>query len=262
MIKTYDDFSLNAFSLDGKVAIITGANMGLGLAYAVAFAKVGCDLFIPHYTDDVSEVKERVEKEGRRIAFYQGDLKDPEYRNSIVPKCVETYGKVDILINNAGSNHFDDITTFSDEAFRSVLEVDCCASYYLGRQVALQMIKQGHGGKIINISSLLAFTADHNCPPYIMSKHAITGLTRYFANDLGKYNIQTNAIAPGFFATDVNAPLRADPAFEPKITGRIPLGRWGEIPELMGVAVFLASPASDYINGWTICPDGGFLTTL
>ena len=123
------------------------------------------------------------------------------------------------------------------------------------------MIEQG-GGKIINIGSTLSFTADRMCPPYVASKHAITGLTRCFANELGQYNIQTNGIAPGFFATEVNAELRKDPSFSEKITNRIPAGRWGDPSDLMGLAVFFASPASDYINGWMLGVDGGFLTTL
>lgn len=257
----YDKFSANSFRLDGKVAMVTGANMGLGLAYAVAFAKMGADLFIPHFTEDVSEVKELIEKEGRRVEFLRGDLADPSYREAVVNKCMETYGRIDILVNNAGTNAFAPPQDFTDAMFQRVVEINLMSYYYLGHKVALKMIEQG-GGKIINIGSVLSFTADSNCPSYIVAKHGITGLTRSFANDLGKYNIQCNGIAPGFFATEVNAPLREDPTFGAKITNRIAAGHWGDIPDLMGLAVFLASPASDYINGAMIPIDGGFLCTL
>lgn len=257
----YDKFSLDSFSLAGKVAMVTGANQGLGIAYAVAFAKAGADIFIPHFTDDVAEIKRLIEKEGRRVVFAKGDLSKPEYRNSLVPQCVEEFGHLDILVNNAGMNAFAPIQEFKDETFARVIELNLNSCYYLGRQAALQMIKQG-SGKIINIGSALSFTADANCPSYVVAKHGIMGLTRSFANDLGKYNIQCNAIAPGFFATEVNAPLRANPAFNDKITNRTPAGRWGDSSDLMGLAVFLGSRASDYINGWMISVDGGFTCTL
>ena len=257
----YDKFSERSFRLDGKVAVVTGANMGLGVAYATALAKMGADIFIPHYTGDVAEVEELIEKEGRGVAFLQGDLSDAGYRDRIVDRCLEVYGRLDILINNAGTNKFAPPQEFKDEDFARVVEVNLMSYYYLGHKAALQMIRQG-GGKIINVGSVLSFTADSNCPSYIVAKHGITGLTRSFANDLGKYNIQCNGIAPGFFATEVNAPLRADPGFGAKITNRIAAGHWGEVSDLMGLAVFLASPASDYMNGVMIPIDGGFLCTL
>ena len=261
-MSNYDKFSMDAFRLDGKVAMITGANMGLGIAYAVAFAKAGADIFIPHMTDDISEVKELVEKEGRKIAFYQGDLTDEEYRNNIVPECIKAFGRLDILVNNAGMNFFAPFEEYPDAKFSKIIEVNLKCCYYLGRQAALHMMKNG-GGKIINVSSAMAFTADANCPPYIIAKHGITGLTRDFANELGKYNIQCNAIVPGFLATEVNAGQReADPGFTNKITNRTPAGRWGEVTDLMGTIVYLASPASDYVNGWTISLDGGFTCAI
>lgn len=257
----FDNFSMASFRLDGKVAIVTGANQGIGMAFAVALARAGADLFIPHLTDDVSEIRESIEKEGRRVAFFQGDLTDTAYMDAVVPECLRVYGKVNILVNNAGAHAFAKFEDFKDETWKKVTDVSLNACYYLGRRVALQMMRQG-GGKIINIGSTLSFTADRMCPPYVVSKHAITGLTRCFANELGQYNIQTNGIAPGFFATEVNAELRKDPSFSEKITNRIPAGRWGDPSDLMGLAVFFASPASDYINGWMLGVDGGFLTTL
>ena len=261
-MSTIKDFSLDFFSLKGKVAIITGANQGLGMGYAVAFARAGADLYIPHYTEDVSEVKALIEAEGRRVKFLQGDLSNREYVDEIVSDCLNTYGKIDILVNNAGTNHFEDVMTFPDEQYRRVMDIQLNAVYYMAHEVGKVMAKSGAGGKIINIGSVLSFTADNYCPPYAIAKHGVIGLTRYFANDFGKYNIQVNALCPGFIYSDMNAAISDNKEFYNKITNRIPLGRWGDAGDLMGTMVFLASRASDYMSGWYISVDGGFATTL
>jgi len=255
------DFSMDFFSLKGKTAIITGANTGIGVGYATAFAKAGADLLIAHYTDDISEVKTLVEAEGRRVEFIQGDLSQRGHIDEIVNSCLNTYGKIDILVNNAGTNHFDDVMDFPDEQYRRVMDIQLNAAYYLAHEAGKIMAKQGNG-KIINIGSVLSFTADNFCPPYVISKHGVIGLTRYFANDLGKYNVQVNAICPGFIYTEINAAISDNKEFFQKITNRIPIGRWGSPQDLMGTAVFLASRASDYMTGWYVSVDGGFATTL
>jgi 2-deoxy-D-gluconate 3-dehydrogenase len=261
MSKELRDFSLAAFSLKGKVAMVTGANQGLGMAYAVAFAKAGADLFIPHFTEDVSMVKQLIEETGQKVAFLQGDLTNNLYIEDVVQACLKEYGSVDILVNNAGAAIFGDFLDYPDKAWQKIMDINLNAVYYLSHRVVKEMIKQ-KSGKIINIASALAFTADKKCPPYTTSKHAIVGLTKVFANEAGPYNIQTNAIAPGFLATEVNKELHEDKAYYDKITNRIPSDRWGVAYDLMGAAVFLASDASNYINGWTINIDGGFATTL
>ncbi len=255
------NFGMDYFSLKGKVALVTGANQGLGMAYAVAFARAGADLYIPYLTDEIEEIKKLIEAEERKVSFIQGDLRDKEYIEDVVNGCIEEYGKIDILVNNAGISIFGEFENYSDEAWEKCIDVDLNAVYYLSHRVAQKMMEQ-KSGKIINIGSALSFTADKNCPPYPTAKHAIVGLTRVFANELGAYNIQTNAIAPGFLATDVNKELWEDPEFYNRITRRIPAGRWGKLEDLMGTAVFLASKASDYVNGWTISLDGGFSTTI
>ena len=261
MSNKFGNFSLDYFGLKGKVAIITGANQGLGLAYAAAFAKAGADLFIPHFTDDIREVRELVEAEGRRVEFLQGDLTQKEYIQQVVDVCMEKYGRIDILVNNAGASAFAPFDEYPDRYWDMCINLDLNAVYFLSHAVAKIMKAQG-SGKIINIGSALSYTADKHCPPYVVAKHGIIGLTRVFANELGQFNIQTNAICPGFLATEVNAELRNDPAFYDKITNRIAAGRWGEPEDLMGTIVFLASKASDYVNGWHISVDGGFTTVL
>lgn len=255
------DFSLDVFSLKGKVAIVTGANQGLGMGYALAFAKAGADLFIPHLTSDVSEIKTLIEETGQRAAFLQGDLTNDTYIEEVVTACLDTYGKIDILVNNAGIGTFGEFLNYPKSLWQNVMDVNLNAAYYLSHRVAQEMVKQ-RSGKIINIGSALSFTADKNCPPYTVSKHAVVGLTKVFANELGHYNIQTNAIAPGFLETEMTKKFVNDEVYYNKIVSRIPAGRWGTAADLMGTAVFLASKASDYINGWVINVDGGFATTI
>ena len=249
------------FRLDGKVAMITGANQGLGLGYAVAFAKAGADIFIPHFTDDVAEVKQRVEAEGRRIAFIQGDLTDSNYVQACVDECMRVFGKIDILVNNAGASAFAEFDEYPDKYWDLCINLDLNAVYHVSKAVAKIMKAQG-AGKIINIGSALSYTADGKCPPYVAAKHAVLGLTRDFANELGRFNIQTNAICPGFLKTDLTAAVANDPELYSQITGRIAAGHWGEPDDLMGCTVFLASRASDYLNGVDINIDGGFFTVL
>ena len=259
MQQSVKDFSMDYFSLSGKVAIITGGNTNLGMAYAVAFAKAGADLFIPHFLPDVSEVREAVEAEGRRIEFLQGDLTDPGCRREVVPGCLEKYGKIDILVNNAGLGLFAPFEEYRDEDYAHVIELMLNVAYYLGREAGLVMKGQG-GGKIINIGSVLSFTADGGCPPYVIAKHGVIGLTRDFANELGRHNVQCNAICPGFFKSDVNAGLPQE--LRDRVSAQLPNGAWGEFGQLMGTAVFLASKASDYINGSAISVDGGFAAII
>ena len=259
MQKSVLDFSMDFFRLDGKVAIITGGNTNLGMAYAVAFAKAGADLYIPHFLPDVSEVREAVESEGRRIEFFQGDLTDAEYRKALIADCIEKYGKIDILVNNAGMGIFAPFEEYKDEDFSRIIDLMLKAVYYLGREVGLVMKEQG-GGKIINIGSVLSYVSDRDCPGYVVAKHGVLGITQDFANELGKYNIQCNALCPGFFKSDVNAGVPQE--IRDRVSAQLPNGEWGEFGQLMGTAVFLASRASDYVNGEDICVDGGFMAVI
>jgi 2-deoxy-D-gluconate 3-dehydrogenase len=260
-IEKISSFSMDYFSLKGKVAIVTGANQGLGMGYAVAFAKAGADLFIPHYTEDVEDVRRLIEAEGRRVHFLRGDLTDRTVVKAVVEECMKVYGRIDILVNNAGTNCFAPFFEFPDEGFDRVVELNMKTVYFLAHAVAPVMRDQG-GGKIINIGSALSYTADRKCPAYVTAKHGVIGITRALANELGMYNIQCNAICPGFIKTEVNRAVSDDPEFYQHITNRIAAGRWGDLDDLMGTAVFLASKASDYLNGADIKVDGGFSCVL
>ena len=181
----------------------------------------------------VSEIKALIEKEGRRVHFLRGDLTQRDYQKACVEECMKQYGRIDILVNNAGASAFADFDDYPDRFWNMCIDLDFNAVYFLSKKVARIMKKQG-GGKIINIGSALSYTSDGKCPPYTAAKHGVIGITRNFSNELGRYNIQTNAICPGFLATEVNAELRKDPAFYNKITSRIAAGRWGELDDLRG----------------------------
>ena len=251
----------DAFSCRGKVALITGANHGLGEAYAVALAKAGADIFITHHSPDISQVKEEIESLGRRVAFCQGDLTDKAHREACIAACLKEFGRIDILINNAGRNHAAPLLEFEDDEWKKVVDLQMEAVHYFSRAVARVMAKQG-GGKIINVASALSFAADPNACAYTAAKHAIVGITRSFAAELGRYHITCNALAPGFFLSNVTEQIRAaDPSLYERIGHRLPLsgdGSWGNARDLMGAIVFLSAPASDYMTGEVLVIDGGF----
>jgi len=256
MNQSIDKFSMDFFSLKGKTAIITGGNTNLGMAYTVALARAGADIFIPHFEDDVTDVKAAVTAAGRRIEFYKGDLCDTEYRKSIPQKCIDAFGRIDILVNNAGISIHGPVDDYADEAYQKMIEVDLNVCYYLCREVGLKLRELGNGGKIINIGSALSFTGTANGVPYPIAKHGVIGLTRSMAAAYLADDIQVNAICPGFFHSPVNKGLPQDAIDD--ISRRLKGGTWGEYGDLMGTAVFLASGASDYITGIYIVVDGGF----
>ncbi|WPC09511.1 2-dehydro-3-deoxy-D-gluconate 5-dehydrogenase KduD [Globicatella sp. PHS-GS-PNBC-21-1553] len=253
-----NNYSRNFFDLDGKVIIVTGGNTGLGQAYAVAFAESGADLFITTYDDNWNETRELIEAKGRKVHFFQVDLTKEGAAQAVVDECVKVYGKIDVLVNNAGTIRRSPLLEYKDEDWKAVLDINLNATYYLSHAVAKVMAKQGHG-KIINVASMLAFQGGKFVPSYTASKHGVAGVTKAFANELGGLNIQVNAIAPGYIKTANTAPIRADEVRNKEILDRIPAGHWAEPHELMGAIVFLASRASDYVNGHILAVDGGWL---
>lgn len=252
------NFSIDFFRLDNKVAIITGGNTGLGQAYSVALAKAGADLFIVTYDKNWDETRKLILDVGKKVEFYQADLSDKDQIKDVVEKCMQIYGKIDILINNAGTIRRAPLLEYKSEDWEAVMDININAVYYLSQEVAKIMVKQG-GGKIINIASMLSFQGGKFVPPYTASKHAVAGLTKAFANELADKNIQINAIAPGYIATANTEPIRSDEKRNEEILSRIPAQRWGMPEDLMGAAVFLASKASDYMNGHILAVDGGWL---
>ena len=253
-----DKFSLDFFNLNGKVAIVTGGNTGIGMAYAEALAKAGADLLVTSFDDNINEIKEIVEGLGRKIVFVKGDLTKEECREEVISKCLETYSKIDILVNNAGTIRRAPLLEYKDEDWQAVMDINLNAVYHLSQKVAKLMVEQ-KSGKIINIASMLAFQGGKFVPPYTASKHGVAGITKAFANELAAHNVQINAIAPGYIATANTAPIRADENRNNEILSRIPAERWGKVEDLMGTVVFLASRASDYVNGHILAVDGGWL---
>ncbi|GAB6448904.1 2-dehydro-3-deoxy-D-gluconate 5-dehydrogenase KduD [Bacillus luti] len=251
-------FSLDYFKLNGKVAIVTGGNTGLGQGYAVALAKAGADLFITTYNQDWEETKALIEAEGRRVEFFQGDLTKQETVKEVIANCLETFGKIDILVNNAGTIKRGPLLEHKAEDWEAVININLNAVYFLSQEVAKVMVEQ-KSGKIINVASMLSFQGGKFVPGYTASKHGVAGLTKIFANELAIHGVQINAIAPGYVETANTAPIREDEERTDEITSRIPAGRWATPADLQSVVVFLASQASDYMNGAIIPVDGGWL---
>lgn len=253
-----DEFSMSFFSLKGKTAIVTGGNTGLGQGYVVALAKAGADLFVVTYDKDWDSTREMVEKEGVKIEFFQADLTDRAQIKNVIEECIKVYGKIDILVNNAGTIRRAPLLEYKDEDWDAVMNINLNSVYFLSKAAAEVMVKNG-GGKIINIASMLSFQGGKFVPPYTASKHGVAGITKAFANELAVHNIQINAIAPGYIKTANTEPIRADEKRNAEILGRIPAGKWADPFDLMGAVVFLASKASDYINGHILAVDGGWL---
>jgi 2-deoxy-D-gluconate 3-dehydrogenase len=249
---------LDKFKLDGKVAIVTGAARGLGQGMALALAEAGADMVLVDILD-MSNSRKQIEKLGRRCESVTADLSKKESVDQIITKTLKTMGKLDILVNNAGIVRRAPIVEFSEEDWDDVMNINIRTLFFLSQAAARVMIKQGSGGKIISTASMLSFQGGILVPSYTASKSAVMGLTRLLANELAPHNINVNAIAPGYMATDNTAPLRADPVRSKAILDRIPAGRWGTPEDLKGVVVFLASEASSYMNGYTVAVDGGWL---
>lgn len=248
----------HAFNLAGKVAIVTGCDTGLGQGMALGLAQAGCDIVginIVEPTDTIA----KVEALGRRFLSLKADVSNTEALEGLVSQAVATFGRVDILVNNAGIIRRDDAINFSEKDWDDVMNINVKSVFFMSQAVARRFIAQGQGGKIVNIASMLSFQGGIRVPSYTASKSGVMGITRLMANEWAKHGINVNAIAPGYMATNNTAALRADEERNAEILGRIPANRWGTPDDLMGPVVFLSSPASDYINGYTIAVDGGWL---
>ena len=249
---------LNAFELKEKVALVTGCNTGLGQGMAIGLAQAGCDIVGVNMSDP-DETRQAVEALGRRFLTVKADLSRTDVIPSVVEQAISGFGKIDILVNNAGIIRREDALAFTEQDWDDVMNVNIKTLFFLSQAVARQFIKQGTGGKIINIASMLSFQGGIRVPSYTASKSAVMGVTRLLANEWARHQINVNAIAPGYMATNNTRQLRDDEDRSKEILDRIPAGRWGAPEDMMGPVVFLASAASDYVNGYTLAVDGGWL---
>lgn len=249
---------LNTFDLSGKVAIVTGCDTGLGQGMAVGLAQAGCDIVGINIVEPVDTIA-KIEALGRKFLSLKADVSKIDELPKLIDQAVTTFGHVDILVNNAGIIRREDALKFSEKDWDDVMNINVKSVFFMSQTVAKQFIAQGRGGKIINIASMLSYQGGIRVPSYTASKSGVMGITRLMANEWAKEGINVNAIAPGYMATNNTAALRADEGRSNEILGRIPANRWGTPEDLMGPIVFLASQASDYINGYTIAVDGGWL---
>jgi 2-deoxy-D-gluconate 3-dehydrogenase len=250
---------LESFRIDGKVALVTGSERGLGQGYATALAQAGADVLGVTYADAAPETAAAVSAAGRRYAHFMADLRTTGPVAAIMETARREFGRIDILVNNAGMILRNDAISFTEKEWDDVMNVNLKTLFFLSQAVAKMMLEKGRGGKIINVASMLSFQGGIRVPSYTASKSGVKGLTMLLANEWATHGIQVNAIAPGYMATDNTAPLRADAQRSAEILGRIPAGRWGTPGDLAGAVVFLASPASDYVTGFTLAVDGGWL---
>ncbi|CAG9295506.1 2-dehydro-3-deoxy-D-gluconate 5-dehydrogenase KduD [Celerinatantimonas diazotrophica] len=249
---------LDKFNLAGKVAIVTGCDTGLGQGMALGLAQAGCSIAGINMSEPCDTMA-KMNEGGHNFLDIRADVSDTSLFDSHLDKVIREYGKVDILVNNAGIIRRQDAIEFTQKNWDDVMNVNIRAVFFLSQAVARQFIKQGHGGKIVNVASMLSFQGGVRVPSYTASKSAVMGVTRLLANEWAKHNINVNAIAPGYMATNNTAALRADEERSKEILDRIPAGRWGAPEDVAAPAVFLASAAADYINGYTIAVDGGWL---
>ena len=248
---------LDKFRLDGKIAVVTGGTKGIGKAMSLALAEAGADIAAVSRSQD-KELEEAILDLGRRYLHHSADLSRREETRKVIPAIVEKMNDVDILINNAGIIRRSPAIEHSEGDWDATLEIDLTATFILSQSAGKVMLKKGRG-KIINVASVLAFQGGLNVAGYVSAKHGVAGLTRALANDWASKGVNVNALAPSFFITQFTEPIQNDPERSRSITERTPAGRWGIAEDMAGAAVFLASPASDFINGVILPVDGGWM---
>lgn len=254
-----NDFLHNQFGLAGKVALVTGASRGLGRAMAIALGRAGAQVFAVGSTlASVENTIALMQAEELAVQGLGCDQSQPAAIEALFQQVRERAGRLDILVNNAGTIRRAPAVEFSDEDWDAVMETNINGVFRMCRAAGSMMLAQG-GGKIINIASLLSFSGGITVPAYAASKGAVAQLTKALANEWAQNNVQINAIAPGYFATDNTENLRNDPQRNASISARIPAGRWGQPEDLAGAVVFLASQASNYMNGHVMLVDGGWM---
>ena len=249
---------LNKFSLEGKVAIVTGASRGLGEGMALGLAEAGADVAVVSSGAKIEDTAAKIRALGRKSIAIQADLDSIASIPGIIEKTLAEFGKLDILVNCAGIIRRAPAIEFSEKDWDDVINVNQKALFFMCQAAAKEMMKQERG-KIVNIASLLSFQGGIIVPSYTASKSAVAGLTKALANEWAAHGINVNAIAPGYMATEMTDALQKSAERAPAILARIPQGRWGTPEDLKGAAVFLASDASEYVQGQILAVDGGWL---
>lgn len=251
---------LEEFSLSGKVALVTGGGNGIGGGITKGLAEAGAAIACVYHRHEPAEMQQYVESIGGEFLAIQADVGDIEILPLILERTLERFGRLDILVNNAGICPRECALEYTEEMWDSIIQINQKAVFFLSQLAAKQFVKQGGGGKIINLASMMSFLGGFNTTGYTASKHAVAGLTKVMASEWGSLGININAIAPGWIKTDLSAALRADPHRDASVKARIPQGDWGDPDVFKGIAVLLASEAGNYINGAIIPVDGGYLT--
>ena len=251
-------FTMDFFSLKGKNAVVTGGNTGLGRSFALALAKAGANLFVPTILDDEGLTRDLIEAEGVGYEAMQMDITAHGAPKKIIETCVATLGAVDILVNSAGICISDDVENFGRDQWDKMVSINLTAAFELSFEASKFMIPQ-KSGKIINICSLFSFLGGQWSPAYASTKHGLAGFTKAYCDELAQHNIQVNGIAPGYYKTAITERTRSNPETSQRVLDHIPANRWGETMDLMGTTIFLASRASDYVNGHILVVDGGYL---
>ncbi|MFT6407306.1 MAG: NAD(P)-dependent dehydrogenase (short-subunit alcohol dehydrogenase family) [Arenicella sp.] len=253
-----ENFNMDFFSLGGKNAIVTGGNSGIGRAFTLALAKAGANLYIPSVVDDLGHTQALVEELGVGYQMVDIDLAVEGAPKKVIAGCIERFGSVDILVNSAGISILADVENFGRAQWDKMLSINLTAAFELSFEASAPMIKQGYG-KIINICSMFSFLGGRMSPAYAATKHGLAGFTKAYCDELAQHNIQVNGLAPGYYATDLTKNTQEDPVLNQRVLDHIPADRWGDPADLMGATVFLASRASDYVNGHILAVDGGYL---
>jgi 2-deoxy-D-gluconate 3-dehydrogenase len=251
--------SLELFQLNGKNALVTGSHRGLGAAIAVALSKAGANVGCHGRDAKPGAACEEIRTAGRKTFYFSADLADAKTHPELIGRTISEFGSVDILVNNAGVIRRAPASEYSAEFWDELISVNLTAVFHLSQLAGRHMLGRGTGGKILNIASLLSFQGGILVPAYAAAKGGVAQLTKALANEWASKSINVNAIAPGYMATDNTTALRNDPVRSRQILERIPAARWGEPSDVAGAAVFLCSPASDYVHGHVLAVDGGWL---
>lgn len=249
---------LSLFQLDGKVAAVTGSTRGIGRSIAIGLAEAGADVALLQRSAENTATRDEIRHMGRRCEIVLCELADAEQVKQAIPAVVKQFERIDILVNNAGIQRRSPATEFSEVDWDDVLQVNLKAIWLLCQAAGREMLAQG-GGKIINIASLMSFQGGMFIPAYAAAKGGVSQLTKALSNEWAKHNVNVNAIAPGYIATEINTSLWEDETRNREILARIPAGRWGSADDLKGAAIYLASSASNYVSGTVLTVDGGWM---